>query len=176
MLIGNHELAQWTNQWIGKGDSELNDRFRQGVETAYGGDAQKIYDAYLHFFAEIPFAVRSPNRVFLSHSLPRSGSMDDFELQTLTSDDLHPGDLIPGGQFHSLVWGRDTTPANVSAFLQKVDADWLITGHIPCEKGFATPNDRQLILDSLGEPAAYCLFPANRPVTFQDLVDGVKIL
>jgi hypothetical protein len=176
MLLGNHELAQWTNQWIGKRDSELNDCFRQGVEVAYGGNAQKIYDAYLHLFSEISLAVRSPNRVFLSHSLPRSASMEDFELQALTSDDLHPGDLIPGGQIHSLVWGRDTTLDNVTAFLKKVDADWLITGHIPCEKGFATPNDRQLILDSLGEPAAYCLFPANRPVTFQDLIDGVKTL
>jgi hypothetical protein len=176
MLLGNHELAQWTNQWIGKGDSELNDSFRQGVEAAYGGNANKIYDAYLHLFAEIPLAVRSPNRVFLSHSLPRPGDMEDFELEVLTSDDLHPGDLIPGGKIHSLVWGRDTTKENVTAYLKKVDADWLITGHIPCEQGFAALNDRQLILDCLGEPAAYCLFPGNRTVKFQDLLDGVKTL
>jgi hypothetical protein len=176
MLLGNHELAQWTNQWIGKGENELNDCFRMGVKAAYGDNGNEIYEAYMHLFAEIPWAVRSPNRVFLSHSLPRARSMEDFEFQILTSDDLHPGDLIPGGQIHSLVWGRDTTAENAAAFLQKVDADWLITGHIPCEQGFATPNDRQLILDSLGEPAAYCLFPGNRPVTFQDLLNGVKTL
>lgn len=176
MLLGNHELAQWTNQWIGKGDTELNNCFRQGVEAAYGAYANRIYDGYLHLLAEVPLAIRSANRVFLSHSLPRPSTMNDFELPILTADDLHPGDLIPGGQIHSLVWGRDTTAANVGAFLKKVDADWLITGHIPCDQGFAAPNDRQLILDCLGEPAAYCLFPAEHPLTFQDLLNGVKTL
>jgi hypothetical protein len=176
MLLGNHELAQWTNQWIAKKDTELNDLFRQGIETAYGGHAEKIYDAYMDLFAAVPWAVRTPNRVFLSHSLPRATLMEEFDPEALMSDDLHPGDLIPGGQLHSLVWGRDTTVENVSAFLSKVDADWLITGHIPCEHGFATPNDRQLILDCMGAPAAYCQFPADRPVTFQDLLDGVKTL
>jgi hypothetical protein len=102
--------------------------------------------------------------------------MEEFDSKAMTSDDLHPGDLIPGGQLHSLVWGRDTSVENVTAFMNKVDADWLITGHIPCEQGFATPNDRQLILDCMGTPAAYCLFPVNRPVTFQDLLEGVKTL
>jgi Calcineurin-like phosphoesterase len=176
MLLGNHELAQWTNQWIAKRDTELNDLFRQGIETAYGGHSQKIYDAYLDLFEAIPWAVRTPNRVFLSHSLPRATLMEEFDLEALKSDDLHPGDLIPGGQLHSLVWGRDTSVENVTAFLKKVDADWLITGHIPCEHGFATPNDRQLILDCMGAPAAYCLVPADRPMTFQDLLEGVKTL
>ena len=56
MLLGNHELAQWTNQWIAKRDTELNDLFRQGIETAYGGHSQKIYDAYLDLFEAIPWA------------------------------------------------------------------------------------------------------------------------
>jgi hypothetical protein len=176
MLLGNHELAQWANQWIAKGDMDFNDRFRLGVETAYGSQANKIYEAYLDLFAAIPWAARTSNRVFLSHSLPRTDCMKEFNPEVLTSEDIHPGDLIPGGQVHSLVWGRDTTAANVADYLNKVDADWLITGHVPCERGFATPNDRQLILDCLGEPAAYCIFPADRPVTFQNLLDGVKTL
>jgi hypothetical protein len=176
MLLGNHELAQWANQWIAKGDMDFNDRFRLGVETAYGSQANKIYEAYLDLFAAIPWAARTSNRVFLSHSLPRADSMKEFDPEVLTSEDIHPGDLIPGGQVHSLVWGRDTATANVADYLKKVDADWLIAGHIPCEQGFSTPNDRQLILDCLGEPAAYCIFPAERPITFQNLLDGVKTL
>jgi hypothetical protein len=66
--------------------------------------------------------------------------------------------------------------ANVEAYLKKVDADLLITGHVPCEKGFATPNTRQIIVDSLGEPAAYCLFPASVRMTHAELVSCVKLL
>ena len=54
---------------------------------------------------------------------------------------------------------------SAAAFLQKVDADLLVTGHIPLDTGFAAPNDRQLILDSLGSPAGYALFPADKPLT-----------
>src|SRR5262245_54123626 len=35
-LLGNHELAQWQEQLIGKGDEDYNELFRQGVQTAYG--------------------------------------------------------------------------------------------------------------------------------------------
>jgi Calcineurin-like phosphoesterase len=176
MLLGNHELAQKTNEWIAKGETDLNDNFRQGVETAYSSSSDKIYEAYLELFTVVPLAIKTANRVFISHSLPRATHMDQFDPDVLNSEDLHPGDLIPGGQIHSLLWGRDTAAANVAAFLKKVDADWLITGHVPCDQGFATPNDRQLILDCMRTPAAYCLFPLDRPVTFQDLVNGVKTL
>ena len=56
------------------------------------------------------------------------------------------------------------------------NADLLITGHVPCEKGFAVPNDRQVILDCMGEPACYCLLPAGRPLAHDELVACVKTL
>jgi len=36
------------------------------------------------------------------------------------------------------------------------------------------PNDRQLILDSLGTPAGYCLFPTNRPLSHAELLQHVR--
>src|SRR5216683_832896 len=36
LLLGNHELAQWTGQWIAKGNHDSNELFRQGAKTAYG--------------------------------------------------------------------------------------------------------------------------------------------
>jgi hypothetical protein len=176
LLLGNHELAQWTNQWIAKADTDLNDLFRTGVEFAYVGRAAQVYAAYLELFATVPLAVRTPNRVFLSHSLPSAKRLDGFDPARLTEDLADEKDLQPGGFVHALVWGRDTQSPAVQAFLQKVDADLLITGHIPCERGFDVPNDRQLILDCLGTPACYCLFPANRPLSHQELVSCVQCL
>jgi hypothetical protein len=176
LLLGNHELAQRTGQWIAKGNRDHNELFRQGVKTAYGQSAEEIYDAYMELFAVVPTALRTPNRVFISHSLPRQARFETFAPAVLEQDDPEPKEFLPGGSIHSLVWGRDSTAATATAFLQKVDADWLITGHIPCEKGFDTPNDRQLILDCMGAPACYCLLPADRPLTHQELVDSVKTL
>src|SRR5439155_15226958 len=128
---GNHELAQWTGQAIAKNESELNALFREGVGTAYGPSAASIYAAYQELFAVVPLAVRTANRVFLSHSLPKAARLEAFDPAILQAETHGEQDLRPGGAVHALVWGRDTRLATAEQFLAKVDADLLITGHIP---------------------------------------------
>jgi hypothetical protein len=176
MLLGNHELAQWTGQVVGKGDEEYNQIFRQGVEDGYGARAEAIYTAYLELFNALPVAIRTPNRVFLSHSLPSGKRLATFNASLLEQEDIDPAEFQLGGSVHALVWGRDTRPETVADFLARVDADLLISGHIPCDNGFEAPNDRQLILDCMKEPAAYCLFPTDRPLTHNELLECVGIL
>jgi Calcineurin-like phosphoesterase len=175
-LMGNHELSQCTRRRITKDDYDLNALFYQGVESAYGVRAGDVFEAYEQLFATFPFALRTPNRVFISHSLPTRARLPDFELAALERDPLWDGDLLPGGSLHSLVWGRDLAADNVSAFLKVVDADLLVTGHIPCDRGWDAPNEQQIVLDSLGCPACYSLFPTDRPLTHAELVRTIKTL
>jgi hypothetical protein len=172
-LLGNHELSQWTHRRIGKNDEDLNDLFRQGVGSSYGAQAGAVYSAYLELFAAVPVAVRTPNRVFISHSLPSPMSLTPTFLAGLQKDVAADSDWLPGGCIHSIVWGRDMREETAVAFLKHVDADLLITGHIPCEGGFAVPNDRQIILDAMGSPAGYCIFPCGRSLTHAELVDCI---
>ena len=58
----------------------------------------------------------------------------------LERDRLSEADLQPGGSVYALVWGRDTSLANAAAFLDKVDADLLITGHIPVTPALPCPT------------------------------------
>lgn len=175
-LLGNHELAQWQNQRIGKGDVDQNDLFRAGVGEAYGSRAAEVYTCYLDLFAASNLLVRTPNRVILSHSLPTPRSLPNFDLGKVKQEELKPEDLVLGGWLHSLVWGRDTSEANASAFLDKVDGDLLITGHIPCEQGYSVPNARQIILDALGTPACYCLFRTDIVPTHAQLLASIGTL
>jgi hypothetical protein len=175
-LLGNHELAQLTNRRIGKNESDLNELFRAGIAAAYAPREEVIYQAYCDLFRAAPLALRTTNRVFLSHSLPARTPLEDWQLSALERDPTPDADLLPGGPIYSLVWGRDASLETATAFLQKVDADRLITGHIPCERGFYAPNDRQIILDSIATPAGYCLFPANRPLEHFDIVGHVSTL
>jgi hypothetical protein len=175
-LPGNHELAQWTNRLIGKGDEDLNASFLDGVRHAYGEHSSEVYAAYLELFASLPLALRTPNRVFISHSLPPPAGVAAFDASRLESAKFADADLQAGGFVYGLVWGRDTSAGNVSAFLTKVDAGLLISGHIPCDQGFAVPNEQQLILDCLGSPAACCLFPASETIRQTDLLNRIRLL
>jgi hypothetical protein len=174
-LPGNHELAQATGRQIVKGKDIVNSLFTAGVEAAYGDRADDIYAAYMDLIAAAALAVRTANRVFISHSLPSGLWMDNFHYEDLLRE-TRPEDLEVHGPVYALVWGRDTRAENVNIFLQKVDADLLVTGHVPLDTGYVAPNDRQLILDSLGTPAGYALFPAERSLTHTELVQCAGIL
>jgi hypothetical protein len=173
-LLGNHELSQWTHRRIAKDDEDLNDLFYRGVCSAYGAHANQVNDAYSDLFAMAPLVVRTSNRVFISHSLPSSLNLTSTFLACLEKKGPAEADLLPGGCVHSIVWGREISQAHVEEFLRHVDADLLITGHIPSEGGFAVPNDRQIILDAMGTPAGYCLFPTDQPLTHAELVACVR--
>lgn len=175
-LLGNHELAQWQGQQIGKGDENYNDVFRQGVDNAYGSRAAEVYAAYLDLFAAALLIIRTPNRICLSHSLPSARHLADFTLADWQRDEARPEDLRLGGAVHAIVWGRDCSAENAAAFLKLVDADLLISGHIPCDRGYVVPNDRQIILDAVGTPACYALFPTDGPLTQQELVAAIGTL
>ena len=51
LILGNHELAQWQAQRIGKGDEDYNEMFRLGVDAAYGPRAADIYTDQVHHAA-----------------------------------------------------------------------------------------------------------------------------
>jgi len=172
-LLGNHELSQWTDQAITKDGMELNQVFRLGVSTAYGENGERIYQAYCELFSALPVAIRLPNGVFLSHSVPGGKRLKDWQLTSLQKDAFSKEDFTLGGAVHALVWGRDVSPETTRRFLEKVKADLLVTGHLPCDEGYMVPNSQQLIVDSKDDAATAVLIPAQRPLSHADLLAGL---
>ena len=175
-LLGNHELAQSLDRPIGKGDDFLNAQFREGIETAYhppGADISECLSGTVCRGAARP---ADGDGVFLSHSLPSMKWLPSFDPAVLEHDESELAELLPGGSIHALLWGRDTQADHVAAFLARVGADLLVTGHIPCDNGYETPNERQVIVDSSGPIPCYLLFPADRPLTHAELVGCVRKL
>ncbi len=176
-LLGNHELAQWTQRPILKGDENYNALFESGVHTAYGPQwGPQVYQAYVELFAALPVMIRTPNRLLVSHSLPAARDLEQWQPARLEQAAADPAELAPRGSIHALVWGRDTRPEHVARFLHIADADLLISGHIPAPNGFHLPNPQQIILDCAAEPAACLLVPVHTPVHHADLVQATRIL
>ena len=89
---------------------------------------------------------------------------------------IAPEDLSVKGPIFSLLWGRDPRLSTVAGFLGKVDADWLITGHLHPETGFAINGEQHIILDSSASPAAFCLLPANRTLTASEFQASIQLI
>jgi hypothetical protein len=172
-ILGNHELSELTGRSIGKDGEGLNAKFRRGVETAYGASAVAIHDSYKALFAALPLAIRTPNRVYVCHTIPDAYDLDALDLELLKADAWPEEAMKRRGTIYALTWGRDTAPETADRFATLVDADFFVTGHQPCEQGFRQANHRQLIIDGTNPYPCYCLFPADQAVTIDSLVNCV---
>ena len=175
LILGNHELSEMTGRPIAKGGVALNALFRQGIDTAYGRAGESIFQAYLDLFAALPLAVRTPNRVFLCHTIPDPLDLDVFDASIFEAETWTDEAMARHGAVYALTWGRSTDPENVDRFAALVDADWFITGHQPCDDGFRQANHRQIIIDGTDPYPAYCLFSAKDTVTVESLLGCVQI-
>jgi Calcineurin-like phosphoesterase len=169
-LLGNHELAQWTRREVAKNNESLNNLFVMGVNTAYPEHTEEVLKAYDDLFASLPVAIRLPNRIFLSHSLPGANRLTTWTLEQLKKESFTSEDYRLAGCIHSVVWGRDTTESTAKAYLDLVEADLLISGHIPNDIGYDSPNLHQVILDSKDENAHVLMFPTTGSLTKDQLL------
>ena len=177
LLMGNHELSQWTGRPVMKNDADLNALFEDGVTAAYGPEkGEAVYAGYLRLFGVLPLALRTANRVFLSHSLPRARALERFDLRHLETDAFPPEDLTAGGSVYELLWGRDTKPDHSRAFLDKVNADWLVTGHIAFDAGYSFPSAHHLIVDCCSSPAAFAHLSTTAPLTAETFRASLRVV
>ncbi len=176
VILGNHELSELTGRIIGKDGEALNARFRVGITTAYGPSANEVYETYKELFAALPLAVRTPNRVFVCHTLPDEDDLDRLDLAVLQADIWPPEALQRKGTVYAMTWGRDTDPAVADRFAAMVDADFFICGHQHCETGFRQANHRQIIVNGTDPYPAFCLFPTTAPTTIESLFRCVHLV
>jgi hypothetical protein len=175
LILGNHELSELTNRPIAKNGLALNALFRQGIDTAYGAYGGSIYAAYLKLFATLPLAIRTPNRVFLCHTIPDPIDLEQFDTSIFEADTWPAEAMARHGAVYAITWGRNIEPENINRFAELVDADWFITGHQPCDEGFLQANHRQIIIDGTEPYPTYCLFPAQGTVTVESLLKCVRV-
>ncbi len=175
LILGNHELSELTGRPIAKGGVALNASFRQGIETAYGGSAGAIYETYRDLFAALPLAIRTPNRVFLCHTIPDPIDLESFDPAIFEVEEWPARAMARHGEVYAITWGRNTDPENIDRFAAMVDADCFITGHQPCDDGFRRANHRQIIIDGTDPYPACCLFSTREGVTAESLLGCIRI-
>ncbi len=174
-LPGNHELAQWTGRSIIKDGYESCSAFNFGLEEAYGEDVEDAILAYNELFQSLPLAIRLPNRVFLCHTVPEGRHLRSFNTNVFDDPIDANHEYATNTTVYQLLWGRDVTEETTRSFLQLIDADIVINGHIACPSGFQVMHNCRLILDSSCPQPTIVRVPCDRPVTFAELEDELVV-
>lgn len=173
-LLGNHEIAQLTGRDIVKDGLYSVANFRQTVMTQYGEDrGQDVMMAVNEFILSMPLAARTPNRVFLSHSVPDSSQMVLFD-----PDIIHRKwrlqDAMPGGSVYLLTWGRQRNAGHLTELSRLYDADIFISGHVAQDMGYNVVCERMIILASEHSHGVFLPFDLQKEYTVESLVGSIR--
>lgn len=173
-LQSNHELAQLTGYTIAKNGRIVIEDFNNAVRKTYGdrGGAE-VLSAINDFIASFPLAIRTQNRVWLSHSLPDIHNMDQFDPSTF-KEPLTRQEIMDNRSAFLLVWGRRHTTEHVQRLADAFDVDVIITGHQPQEQGSGLYFDRLIILDSSHNHGTFLPFDLGKPQTPETLMPRIR--
>jgi hypothetical protein len=174
-LQSNHELAQLVGQHISKGGRDVIEEFADAVRDAYGPKhGTTVLEAIADFIDSLPLAARTPNRVWLSHSLPNEHELSGFDPDVVRRREFSRDDRTDGGSVYQLVWGRYHSPKLLERLAQAWDVDLFIIGHQPQEEGYAVQHDRLIILSSEHSHGTFLPFDLSRTQTLADLERNIR--
>ncbi|MEK6799521.1 MAG: hypothetical protein AABZ12_11185 [Planctomycetota bacterium] len=172
-LQSNHELAQLLRNEISKNGRVVTQAFESAVLDAFGPEGSATMEAILDMIRSYALAGRTPNRVFIAHSLPSPRELPAFDASVLTREPTED-DLRDGGSGHALVWGRYHTPAALDALREILDADFFLCGHQPQDAGFEILHDCMIILASEHSHGTFLTLDLSKPVTLETLTRNIR--
>ena len=140
-LLGNHEFVHVYGLALHKGGLEFTGHFKQDA-----GD--KLLE-YVNFFKSLAFAIRTKGGILICHNGAADidyspGMLDDFEHKEGLKEVLWEI-LMNKNEFQ---YGTERYKSYLNKALNVFNARFMITGHIPCEKGFEVVLGEQLRVNS----------------------------
>jgi len=147
IMFGNHELAQLGNEGIIKDGVSLIEDFDAGVDFIFADDADDVRDAMFEFIRSMLLAVRCPNGIFCSHSLPSERMLANFDVKVLDRIPTKE-DLAIDGHAYNMVWGRRHTEQVYDTLSKAWDTRLFVMGHQPADMGFEQEGEHMLIVAS----------------------------
>lgn len=147
IMLGNHELGQFIGSGTMKKGTSNIDAFNDGVDYIFGNRSDEIHTAIRDFIASMLLAVKCPNGIMCSHSLPSPNRMLGFDPKVIHRK-IKPTDLAENTDIYAMVWGRKQTPQVTERLAMAWDTKLFVCGHQKAEMGYQAMADRMLILAS----------------------------
>lgn len=172
-IMGNHDLAQITDREITKSGGASIAAFNQWVCQEFSKEGLEILERVRALLATFSLAVRCPNRIWLSHSLPSPYAMEDYDI-TIFTRTVRPVDLLPKGSVYELVWGRNHTAEQLDRLAKLLDVDYFIVGHQNQPSGCGCAHEREIILASDHHRGCFLPIDLSRQYAFDELMGRLR--
>ncbi|MHC5083536.1 MAG: metallophosphoesterase [Planctomycetota bacterium] len=175
IILGNHDTAAISNSAVLKAGKEMNRAMQSAMRRDYEDHYSDVYTAMVEYMLSQPLAIRTANRIWISHSLPADKFVDDFDLSILnreyTLDDIERPNPV-----YLLTWGRRHSEQALLRLGEMFDVDAFVLGHQPQELGWALMGPNTLIIASEHSFGCILQFDLDRPYTAVDLSHSIMPL
>ena len=169
-MMANHDLAQIHGEGIMKAGLSVCEAFNKAITSDFPGHDMSVQVSITEFLLSLPLAVRCPNGLWFSHSIPADENIDGFDYGVFERSPLTAVDFKKRvGPVYQLIWGRKYTPTGVTTFAEKVGAKLIVTGHQPQEGGSLMVGEQLLIIDSSHNQGVYLPLSTSDAYTADDL-------
>ncbi len=172
-LLANHDLAQVFGEGISKGGTDVCEAFRKGLKRDFKDRYHYAEAAISEFLLSLPLAIRAPNGLWFSHSLPRDVEIENYDYtvfdRELTGEDFKRRT----GAAYQLIWGRGAE-ANIPKFAEKVGAKLIITGHQPQDDGYLVNTPIHLIVASDHNRGVFIPLSLSEEYDMEKVVSKIK--
>jgi len=172
LILGNHDTAIISDSCVLKSGKEMNTALKTAMKRCFGDGYEQVNDALKSYLLSQPLAVKSQNKIWISHSLPADRTIKQFDIGILEKK-IEPSDMLRGSSAYSLTWGRKQSEQTIAAAAKLFDVEFFILGHQPQPTGWKRMGDNVVILASDHSHGHIILFDLSRPCTIEELTNCV---
>ena len=174
VLLGNHEWAQILDESIYKGGLNQTQDFKVLVYKKYLDKTAEKIEFYKKFFKTLAIAVRTQNKVLISHAGPSPHLKSEEDINNISNND-YTNNLV----LYDLVWNRNMECSRnyLDPFLKYLNCNASIVGHTPVD-GVELIGNQLIVSSSFGtERKAFVEFDLEEEIkNGHDLLKMVKYL
>jgi Icc-related predicted phosphoesterase len=174
-LLGNHEWSTISRTSVYKRGINQSLNFEDLLKERFDKGWKNKLEEYKKFFKKLPIAVKTNNKVFISHGGPPKDISNLDEIINITNEGY-----ITNDKLYQILWNREGeyTENDIQSFLRAVGCNAMIVGHTPVD-GIKLIGSNQLIVSSSYTKGkkAYVLLDLEKKINnAEDILDMVKKL
>lgn len=171
-ILSNHDTAFINNANIMKDGREMNRAMTSAMQREFGQLYERIILAIRQFLFSQALAVKTENRLWVSHSLPADMYFEKFDPQIFDRQ-LKVNDVVKPGSAYLLTWGRRHSQNLLNKMAKLLDIDIFVIAHQPQEGGWKQAGENLIIIASDHNHGCLLTADLTKPLTVEMLIKSI---